>query len=81
MLHGCIIIFCNQGNPLGYSVGSLALCRSQTIRYLLHNFTGGLSGQGIQISSPHSELGYNAATNCQYVMKNCLYFRVNVEVH
>ncbi len=30
---------------------------------------------------PHSELGYNAATNCQYLMKDCLYFRVNVEVH
>ncbi len=31
---------------------------------------------------PHSQLAYNAATNCQYLMnKDCLYFQVNVEVH
>ncbi len=28
---------------------------------------------------PHSELGYNEATNCEYLVDDCLYFRVKVE--
>ncbi len=28
----------------------------------------------------HTELGYKPATNCQYLVNNCLYFRVKVEL-
>ncbi len=37
------------------------------------------SGWGCNIT-PHSELGYTAATNCQYLMNDRLYFRVKVEL-
>ncbi len=30
---------------------------------------------------PHSELGFMPATNCQYLIENCLHFRVIVELH
>ncbi len=37
---------------------------------------GRLSSQFI----PHSELGYNATTNCQYLINDCLYFRVKANI-
>ncbi len=37
-------------------------------------------GKGYHKFIPHSELGYTAATNCQYLMKGSLYFRVKVEL-
>ncbi len=38
------------------------------------------SGWGRAMFITHSDLGYTAATNCQYVMNDCLYFRVKVEL-
>ncbi len=37
-------------------------------------------GWGFGKFIPHSELGYTAATNCQYLVNDCLYFRVKVEL-
>ncbi len=37
-------------------------------------------GWGKAMFTPHSDLGYTAATNCQYLMNDCLYFRVKVEL-
>ena len=37
------------------------------------------TGWGRQRYIPHSDLGYNAANNCQYLKDDCLYFRVKVE--
>ncbi len=37
-------------------------------------------GCGIPQFIPHSQLGYNQATNCQYLVNSCLYFRVKVEL-
>ena len=35
------------------------------------------SGYGTAQCIPHSDLGYNAAENCQYLKNDCLHFRVN----
>ncbi len=35
-------------------------------------------GWGYDVLIPHSELGYNASTNCQYLMNDSLHFRVQV---
>ena len=36
-------------------------------------------GFGFPRYIPHSDLGYNAAKNCQYLKDDCLYFRVKVD--
>ena len=36
------------------------------------------SGYGRPLYISHSDLGYNAAKNCQYLKDDCLYFRINV---
>ena len=36
-------------------------------------------GYGLPCYIPHSDLGYYAAKNCQYLKDNCLYFRVKVD--
>ncbi len=36
-------------------------------------------GRGKDKFIPHFELGYTAATNCQYLMNDCLHFRVKVD--
>ncbi len=38
-------------------------------------------GWGEACFIPHSELGYNLATNCQYLVNDCLYFRVKAEAY
>ncbi len=38
------------------------------------------SGWGEVKFIPLTELGYNQATNCQYLVNDCLYFRVKVEL-
>ena len=38
------------------------------------------SGWGVGTFIPHSELGHNPATNCQYLMNDCLYFKVSYEL-
>ena len=37
------------------------------------------SGWGHRRYISHSNLGYNAAKNCQYLKNDCLYFRINVD--
>ena len=36
--------------------------------------------QGVRAFIPHSELGFNAANNCQYLKDDCLVFRIYAEV-
>ncbi len=38
-------------------------------------------GRGIYQFIPLSKLGYKPATNCQYLVNDCLYFQVKVELH
>ncbi len=51
-------------------------CTSQGVSVQPH-MMGHSTGQGVHFI-PHSELGYNRAINCQYLVNNCLYFRVKV---
>ena len=38
------------------------------------------AGQGVRAFIPHSELGFNATNNCQYLKDDCLVFRIYAEV-
>ncbi len=38
-------------------------------------------GLGHHMFICHNELGYSAATNCQYLMNNCLHFKVRVKLN
>jgi TNF receptor-associated factor 4 len=39
-----------------------------------------IQGWGEQEFIPHSDLGYNAAENYQYLKDDCLYFRISVDI-
>ena len=38
-----------------------------------------LSGYGVPCYFSHSDLSYNKTKHCQYLMDDCLYFRIKVD--